>query len=773
MGGTRLKTIRLQDLDFISGKENNTFSESEINVLDPDFLSTQKKMTELFGKVYPKFIDVLCSINPAISESNTMLLYDNDMVQGVELTGENCVDVCNNLLSTFPVTISAMTTAIQCRVGAAKMDEISLKLCREFNTVSAFISSSERLLKERIAKTIEANKREKAQKELDGFSKEIVIPLGKTEQGDDFSVALNVSRPDAHMVVSGISGTGKSSLLQSLILGGAYKYPPDKLQFWLLDFKDGNGFIHFKPLKHVRVMCVKNRPSDAKEIMDYIDSEYRSRTEMISKAGGGDICRYNRCAKEQNIPLMPRLVIVIDEFVLMCRACFSTLNNIARTGRSVGISLILSSQTIETGAAYSDAVQQTTHLFEFKNFDGVFGKLIKNVTDKERMYVEQGPGACVYRYGMEKIPFRSAFAGSVEEQNEFIARINEKWRDHDFGEPIISGQPERKLIGANKLSVDGAAVRDTYEKNKCVLVPIGETRMGKKYLYKIDRNNQVLIAFGDETRIAGIEFAVIEHFKPLAGNERSVYYIDLNRNRDRKANVVTASRSADEQSVEYATTDSGAKSVINKLHKILQERKRDVPSGSDGDACNPIELIIHNAERIPELKAALSQPKIPALRKPENINGSAALDLDDMLADIKPSVPLGSAPKSDVEEADTIKQLREILFDGKNNRIYVMLYFEERSRFQSVANELFDYNSEFQDVLVMPKIPGYNEDLSYSEVVDALNACRLRGQASMFDDASVLKSDSANKLTPEDFICSVLVDNKVPHKIIPYEWTAE
>ena len=146
--------------------------------------------------------------------------------------------------------------------------------------------------------------------------------------------------------------------------------------------------------------------------------------------------------------------------------------------------------------------------------------------------------------------------------------------------------------------------------------------------------------------------------------------------------------------------------------------------------------------------------------KPAQKVASDDMDLENFLA---AKTKVVDALKED-DNIGTVKKLCEIIENGKNNRIFVMLYFEERSRFQSMASDIFGYNCDFKDVIVVPKIPDEYEELSYSEVVDTLVACKLREQASIFDQA---------KLVQSDFICAVLVDDKVSRKIIPYEWEAE
>ena len=764
MNDTQKEIVKLRELNFIAseiGVGESTVYEKVKQEISNKFAQINKEIAIFFAKIYPQTLNVICSINKLISQKGNALLFRNQAVKGRTLTYSDCFDICKQAIREFPNTVTAMVRALKTNNSAA-IEVLSQELCCEYNTVLEFKNNVEKLQEALIAYTLthQQNEIERIVEHYDNFSEEITIPIGKIDS-QEVSIALKSTCPDAHVVIAGMSGSGKSSLLQSIILGGAFKYSPDQLQFLILDFKDGTGLIQFKALKHVKVMSVKNRPIDANEIMDYIKSEYQRRAELISSIGGGDIRNYNQWAKDENKPLMPRLLIIIDEFAIMHRSCFAILNEIARLGRSMGIGFILSSQIIEMGAAYGDAVQQANHLFEFKNSDNAFGRLVKNVAEEERKFACSGViGNCIYRRDTSKTMFRVAYAGDVDEQNEFIKVINNKWGNYTYREPIITGRPERKIKKASLIKVDSNAIKTDFKANRKILIPIGESRMGTPYLYKIDRDNQVLVAFGDESRISSIELSIIEHFKVLSETEKSVYYVDLNCNPDRQLNLVTAKYVENTDEVFCADTDDGAKKVIDRVYKIMMTRRQVARNDRTKDIGNPIELIIHNAERICELKVEKNNLKSGTVKRNRFLDNSITDDMD--LADILSIQSKESINVSEDEnDIGSLKKLRDIIENGKNSRIYVMLYFEEKSQFQNMVSDLFSSNYDFKDVIIVPKIPDEYEEFSYSEVIDSLTACRLREQASIFDQT---------KLSQSDFICAVLVDDKVPHKIIPYEW---
>ena len=152
--------------------------------------------------------------------------------------------------------------------------------------------------------------------------------------------------PLANLIV-GIPGTGKSHLIDAIILNGAWKYSPDELVFHLLDFKDGlasSAYLNVCQIPHVKVVSRRNKAEEATIILSGIMEEKENRAEQFQRLNVANIAAFNRKTAQK----MPRLIVVIDE----CQHLFDDEKMaemsevIAREGRAVGIHLVLATQTV-------------------------------------------------------------------------------------------------------------------------------------------------------------------------------------------------------------------------------------------------------------------------------------------------------------------------------------------------------------------------------------------------------------------------------------------
>src|SRR5690606_31399296 len=80
------------------------------------------------------------------------------------------------------------------------------------------------------------------------------IPFGLTPDGQPVELDIKESAQGGmgpHGLVIGATGSGKSEVLRTLVLGMAVTHSPDVLNFVLVDFKGGATFLGLDSLPHV------------------------------------------------------------------------------------------------------------------------------------------------------------------------------------------------------------------------------------------------------------------------------------------------------------------------------------------------------------------------------------------------------------------------------------------------------------------------------------------------------------------------------------------
>ncbi|MEU2362736.1 type VII secretion protein EccCa [Streptomyces noursei] len=185
------------------------------------------------------------------------------------------------------------------------------------------------------------------------------VPIGVDEAGRPVMLDLKEAAQNGmgpHGLCVGATGSGKSELLRTLVLGLAVTHSSETLNFVLADFKGGATFAGMASLPHVAAV-ITNLADDLSlvdRMGDSIGGELQRRQELLRQAGNfAKIHDYEKArAAGQALDPLPSLVLVIDEFseLLAAKPDFIDMFvQIGRIGRSLGVHLLLASQRLEEG----------------------------------------------------------------------------------------------------------------------------------------------------------------------------------------------------------------------------------------------------------------------------------------------------------------------------------------------------------------------------------------------------------------------------------------
>lgn len=190
---------------------------------------------------------------------------------------------------------------------------------------------------------------------------DIRIPVGKRGSGEVQEFVISDQVSSYHALIGGATGSGKTVLLHNIISNGSYLYSPSELQYCLLDYKEGAEFAVYRNNPSVRVLSIESQNEFGLSFLKYIQELIRERGELFKELGVISI----KEARQKSERPIPRVLIVIDEFQVLLMDSFKgsldvaeILDDITKRGRSFGLHLVLSSQSLTQTRLQSSTLTQ-------------------------------------------------------------------------------------------------------------------------------------------------------------------------------------------------------------------------------------------------------------------------------------------------------------------------------------------------------------------------------------------------------------------------------
>ncbi|MFI7141968.1 type VII secretion protein EccCa [Streptomyces massasporeus] len=247
------------------------------------------------------------------------------------------------------------------------------------------------------------------------------VPIGVGEDGRPVMLDLKEAAQEGmgpHGLCVGATGSGKSELLRTLVLGLAVTHSSETLNFVLADFKGGATFAGMAQMPHVAAV-ITNLADDltlVDRMGDSIRGELNRRQEMLRDAGNyANIHDYEKArAAGAALQPIPSLVLVIDEFseLLTAKPDFIEMFvQIGRIGRSLGVHLLLASQRLEEGRLRG-LETYLSYRVGLRTFSAAESRAAIGVPDAYEL--PNVPGSGLLKFGTdEMVRFKAAYVSNV------------------------------------------------------------------------------------------------------------------------------------------------------------------------------------------------------------------------------------------------------------------------------------------------------------------------------------------------------------------------
>lgn len=260
----------------------------------------------------------------------------------------------------------------------------------------------------------------------------LMFALGKDVIGNPVSLDL-ADMP--HMLVTGTTGSGKSVCLNSLIISLITKYGPDELRFVIVDPKR----VDLEPFKGIPHMMFEDIIEDVpttNAMLGWAVEEMENRYRLLAKSRSKNIKDYNIKARENGERILPRIVIIMDEFADIMlqdkKGVATKVCLIAQKARAAGIHLVLAAQRPSVDIVEGPIKSNLPSRIVFRASSMPDSVVSLGEPGAEKLL---GKGDCLYKTGgmlsVERVMGAYVSDDEMYDVIDFVTDKNEKYFDYN------------------------------------------------------------------------------------------------------------------------------------------------------------------------------------------------------------------------------------------------------------------------------------------------------------------------------------------------------
>ncbi len=148
-----------------------------------------------------------------------------------------------------------------------------------------------------------------------------------------------------HALILGSAGSGKSTIIRSMVTSMAYMKPPTHVNFYILDYGGQSSLKILENFPHVGAVVTRLERERTERLVQFIISEFERRIQLLRNASVDSWTAYNE--KHTDLDRIPALYLLIDGFRDFKQAFdnefIEGVTSLVSGGQAAGIFLIVSS----------------------------------------------------------------------------------------------------------------------------------------------------------------------------------------------------------------------------------------------------------------------------------------------------------------------------------------------------------------------------------------------------------------------------------------------
>lgn len=186
-------------------------------------------------------------------------------------------------------------------------------------------------------------------REFTGAKSKVTFAVGKDISGR--TIVTDIAKMP-HLLIAGATGSGKSVLINTLIMSIIYKADPADVKMIMVDPKMVE-LTAYEDIPHLMIPVVKD-PKKASAALAWAVAEMTNRYQKFADAGVRDMATYNAKIKREGgqdgteQTKLPQIVIIVDEFADLMMVAPGEVEDavcrLAQLARAAGIHLVLATQ---------------------------------------------------------------------------------------------------------------------------------------------------------------------------------------------------------------------------------------------------------------------------------------------------------------------------------------------------------------------------------------------------------------------------------------------